>query len=692
MAGPPSLPKAKRGRPKGSGGKGNQAGVKKSEAMMGQWEGDRKMKADSKAEHEAREVAQAAAEMMAAEAKATAKAAKAASKASAKAEAAAAAVKAATDEREAAVTALVEAAVARVIAAGDPVTRQTQYQNRREELITNIQAATDAAAAAAPGPVLRSRVATDATPQTYERKVPPRRVPGAVWTAAEILLTVTLVYMLKQKYPDTSYNVVQLTVAELTGLGITKLREVWCDWVRTGVLPWVNTYKRRPNPRRFSLISKMDITALRVWIRMQRHDEGKTVELPGIVEWFKTHRDKVLTRAYVYGAMKPMGFIWGATKRLCLHKESDRITARRHNYLRNRQDIDRRIKERDEDNERFKSSGQEGPHNRRMVYIYLDESYVHRNHSRGFSWFNLADDLLATVRGKSGKGERMVLLTGITEEFGMLNGNDTLLFFKAKQRTGDYHKNMDNDRFIDWMVDDLFLACASLGLEAWLVMDNASYHLNPAPSSVVPSAWTNKDEAYIFLDKCNIEHRKGRVPRGYNLNALKVIAHAWLKVNAKDKGIGYNISRAGLLCREHGHHILLTPPYHPELQPVEELWRDVKMYVGRVNCGSRSWTQLEEDVKVGFTKYGTSYHPARKVARAWAHEASYVTRGVYPPVIDLTTIPSTADLEFVDLTVDAQVEAQFAAIIVADVDEADEDDFDNGDTDVNDNGPDEDEY
>jgi hypothetical protein len=62
MADPPSLPKAKRGRPKGSGGKENQAGAKKSEAMMGQWEGDRKMKADSKAEHEAREVAQAAAE------------------------------------------------------------------------------------------------------------------------------------------------------------------------------------------------------------------------------------------------------------------------------------------------------------------------------------------------------------------------------------------------------------------------------------------------------------------------------------------------------------------------------------------------------------------------------------------------------------------------------------------------------
>jgi hypothetical protein len=51
---------------------------------------------------------------------------------------------------------------------------------------------------------------------------------------------------------------------------------------------------------------------------------------------FNTHRKQVLTRTYAYGAMKPMGFIWRATKRLCLHKESDRIPARRHNYLRNR--------------------------------------------------------------------------------------------------------------------------------------------------------------------------------------------------------------------------------------------------------------------------------------------------------------------------------------------------------------------
>ena len=80
-------------------------------------------------------------------------------------------------------------------------------------------------------------------------------------------------------------------------------------------------------------------------------------------------------------------------------------------------------------------------------------------------------------------------------------------------------------------------------------------------------------------------------------------------------------------------------------------------------------------------KYGTAYHSASIMARAKAHEENYITHEVYAPGIDLITIPSAADLEFVDLTVDAQV-AEVAAIVVVDNDEAVEDEFDNGEAKV----------
>lgn len=332
-----------------------------------------------------------------------------------------------------------------------------------------------------------------------------------------------------------------------------------------------------------------------------------------------------------------------------------RVLTRRNQYLRDREEWDKRIKERalliERDQEYFSIPRRHGPRrssSRRLVYVYVDESYVHRFHSRGFSWFHPDDDECATVT-TSGKGERMVLLTGITEEEGMLNGLQTLLTFKAKQRTGDYHKNMDNDRFCEWLEDQLFPALRELGFEAIIVMDNASYHLNPAPGSIVPSSWTNKAAAYSFLDAHDIKHRKGRAPHGDNLDELKEIAHTWLKKNAKEKGIVYNISGVGALCRPLGHHILLTPQYHPELQPIEELWRDVKMYVGRKFSKHRSWAQLEEDVREGFAKYGTAEYSRRKVQRARQYEGLYKTHGVYGDAPDLTTITPTIDKEFVDL-------------------------------------------
>ena len=35
------------------------------------------------------------------------------------------------------------------------------------------------------------------------------------------------------------------------------------------------------------------------------------------------------------------------------------------------------------------------------------------------------------------------------------------------------------------------------------------------------------------------------------------------------------------LAKEHGHEILRTPPYHPELQPIETCWAVVKKQIAR---------------------------------------------------------------------------------------------------------------
>ncbi len=54
------------------------------------------------------------------------------------------------------------------------------------------------------------------------------------------------------------------------------------------------------------------------------------------------------------------------------------------------------------------------------------------------------------------------------------------------------------------------------------------------------------------------------------------------------------------IARKHGHSIMRTPPYHPELQPIETCWAIVKNHVAQYNdfTMKKVWILLEE----GFAK------------------------------------------------------------------------------------------
>ena len=55
-----------------------------------------------------------------------------------------------------------------------------------------------------------------------------------------------------------------------------------------------------------------------------------------------------------------------------------------------------------------------------LLFVYIDESYVHRNASLGYTWYDPEDEVKAAVTMKGGKGERLIMLTAISEEFGIL--------------------------------------------------------------------------------------------------------------------------------------------------------------------------------------------------------------------------------------------------------------------------------
>ena len=270
---------------------------------------------------------------------------------------------------------------------------------------------------------------------------------------------------------------------------------------------------------------------------------------------------------------------------------------------------------------------------RHLVFVFLDESYVNRNHSLGSTWYHPDDVEGAAVCMSSGKGERLVLLTAITEEFGILNlefldhEGGTLLIFQARKRTGDYHQNMNGVCFnSDWLTKKMLPALAKHNIEAIFVLDNASYHLTCFPGSLDVSMWKTKLQFTKYMDEKEIPYVAGRAPKGDGAEQLKAKTKAWLDINAERLGLLVDVGWMEQLCKEQRHHILLTPPYHPELQPIEKLWRNVKMYVAREFAGTRTMPELWAHVRAGFEKYGTAEHCARScVAEARKFEILYNT-------------------------------------------------------------------
>ena len=213
--------------------------------------------------------------------------------------------------------------------------------------------------------------------------------------------------------------------------------------------------------------------------------------------------------------------------------------------------------------------------------------------------------------------------------------------------------------FCKWLEEYLFPVLDRKGISAILVMDNASYHCVAAPGSINVKAITKKSDVTNILDQYQVPYRAGRAPNGDSLDQLKIILTNWLKENAAIHNLMVGVTRVQQLCKKRGHlKPLMTPPYHPELQPIEKLWRDVKMYVARQFAGTRSMNELTEHVKNGFRKYGTAEATSGKMQDAFTWELKYKNEGVYAEVIDLTLLEDDTDdeIDYLDDDSDSDID------------------------------------
>ena len=77
--------------------------------------------------------------------------------------------------------------------------------------------------------------------------------------------------------------------------------------------------------------------------------------------------------------------------------------------------------------------------------------------------------------------------------------------------------------------------------------------------------------------------------------------------------------------REHGHELLYTPPFQPEVQPIELLWGKVKKEVARQNIRGRTIQQTKSQVQAALRSTGAVegaryFHETDKRLEEWVRE------------------------------------------------------------------------
>ena len=264
-------------------------------------------------------------------------------------------------------------------------------------------------------------------------------------------------------------------------MGVSTVKRVMADYRRDP-----DSLNKTPEPKgrpRHSIGSSHE-EAVRSFVR-SANQNGKYITLSSISDLIQSKEPGAdFHHTTLARALDRWGFEFGKGKRSQHLKEKNEIIALRQKYL-------RRIRaNRDSNGAPICSE------------IYLDESYVNKNHSNDFIWYSGEDG--PWVQKPTGKGERLIIINAISS-----NGwvSDAKLVFQAKRKTGDYHGQMNAELFQKWFKEKLMpnISCNSL-----IIMDNASYHKTlSACSPPTPTCAKKKIWAWLIENQipCEKNHR-----------------------------------------------------------------------------------------------------------------------------------------------------------------------------------------
>jgi len=370
-----------------------------------------------------------------------------------------------------------------------------------------------------------------------------------------------LVVSVKQYFDHKKFKPAEPSVkrtANSLGIGIATVKRIMADYNRDPKL-LEEPIKARGRPSHTVSVSYQE--TVRTYVRTA-NKKGEYITLANIQDRLKkSSADTLFPISTLARTLNRWGFEFGKGTRSQHLKEKDHVIAARRRYLRRKRD----------------NRSTENDTNIKRTEVYLDESYVNKNHSNDFIWYSGEDG--PWVQKPTGKGERLIIINAITK-FGWVHGSK--LIFKSARKTGDYHGQMNWDLFKKWFIEMLI---PNIPQNSLIIMDNASYH-NTLATYSPPTYLSSKKKILEWMEQNKIFCRE---------DCLKVELVEVLKKMAPEP-----IYAIDEIARSYGHEVIRTPPYHPELQPIETCWGVVKNHVAR-NCDF-TMINLSKQLDTGFDK------------------------------------------------------------------------------------------
>ena len=339
----------------------------------------------------------------------------------------------------------------------------------------------------------------------------------------------------RKNHKEVSTRNPTLRTAKGLGIGEITVKRIMAEYRQKGPIQEVYAAKPRGKPEYRAAVNLQPV--IREYIRT-KNLAGQRVGVEKLRHYLLETHGADIPPLTLWRTLQRWGFTYGTGKRRSALKEHDYVVLARRRYLRQ------------------KRANRNPDGSLKRPEVYLDETFVNKNHSGKFTWYLEEDG--PWVNKPSGKGPRLIIVHAMTVS-GWVPGVE--LVFEAAKRTGDYHGQMNWENFSMWFSGQLLPNIPSHSL---IILDNAPYH-NVLGEGAFPTPKSRKEQLCAWLTRNNIPWTPDMLkPELYELCKKCAPAPEY---------------RLDQLAEASGHSLLRTPQYHPELQPIETCWGIVKNYM-----------------------------------------------------------------------------------------------------------------